>query len=292
MSKIWLVTGSARGLGRSIVEAALAAGNTVVATARDPERLADLEKSHAGRLRTFALDVTDAAAAQGAVDFTVKTFGRLDVLVNNAGFGHVAPFEQTDAADFKAQIDTNFYGVVHLIRAALPVMRSQRAGHIINISSVGGRVGTAGLSAYQSAKWAVGGLTEVLAQEVAPFGVKMIAVEPGGMRTDWGFTARGATKPFLPEYEPSVGAVSALLQGYVGQEIGDPAKIGKVIVDLSNRDTLPAHLLLGSDAVHVFAAADAVRERAAAEWEPVSVSTDFDGADLSHLRSLLEARQA
>lgn len=282
-SKIWLITGSAHGLGRSITEAALAAGDRVVATARDPGRLADLQKLHGDNLRTFALDVTDAAAAQSAVDFANKSFGRLDVLVNNAGFGHIVPFEQMDATDFRAQIDTNFYGVVNLTRAALPVMRAQRAGHIINISSVGGRVSTPGLSAYQAAKWAVGGFTEVIAQEAAAFGVKVISVEPGGMRTSWGFTAGGDAPAVLPDYEPSVGKILGFMKAYAGQEVGDPAKIADVIVDLAARVTLPPHLILGSDALYVFEQAETIRQAQAEEWIPVSKSTDFDGSDLSLL---------
>ncbi|WP_336800598.1 oxidoreductase [Kaistia sp. MMO-174] len=283
MSRIWLITGSAHGLGRSIVEAALAAGDRVVATARSPERLDDLVEKHGESLRSFALDVTDAKAAQAAVDFAVATFGRLDVLVNNAGFGHFSPFEQTDPDDFRAQIDTNFYGVVHLSRAALPVMRRQRSGHIINISSVGGRTSASGMSAYQAAKWAVGGFTEVLAKEVAGFGVKVVAVEPGGMRTDWGFVARGNTPPLLPDYEAGVGAMLALLKGYIGHEVGDPAKVAKVVIDLAGRDKVPAHLLLGSDALFVYGEAEAVRQADAREWAEVSASTDFEGSDLSRL---------
>ena len=171
MTKTWLITGSAHGLGRSIVEAALAAGDKVGSNPRDTGRLADLAAAHRETMRSFQLDVTDEKAAQAAVDFAVATFGRLDVLVNNAGYAHSAPFEQTTAESFRAQIDTNLYGVVNLTRAALPVMRRQRAGYVINISSVGGRHGTPGLSAYQAAKWAVGGLTEVIAREAAPFGV-------------------------------------------------------------------------------------------------------------------------
>jgi NAD(P)-dependent dehydrogenase (short-subunit alcohol dehydrogenase family) len=286
MSKIWLITGSARGLGRSIVEAALAAGDRVVATARDPGRLADLQGEHGDDLRTFALDVTNAKAAQAAVEFAVESFGRLDVLVNNAGFGHIAPFEQTEEADFRAQIDTNLYGVVNLTRAALPVMRRQRSGCIINISSVGGRVSTPGVSAYQAAKWAVGGFTEVIAKEVAPFGVKVVSVEPGGMRTDWAVTAGSAAPELLPDYEASVGATVSLMKAYAGHEIGDPAKIAAVIVDLANRDKLPAHLLIGSDALFVFKQAEATRQAEAAEWVPVSISTDFPGVDLSFLKGI------
>lgn len=283
MSRIWLVTGSAHGLGRSIVEAALAAGDRVVATARDTDRLGDLVAQHDGNLRSFALDVTDAEAAQAAVDFAIATFGRLDVLVNNAGFGHFSPFEQADADDFRAQIDTNFYGVVNLTRAVLPVMRAQRSGHIINISSVGGRTSMPGMSAYQAAKWAVGGFTEVLAKEVGSFGIKVIAVEPGGMRTDWGHVARGNTPTLLPDYEASMRAMLDMLKGYAGHEIGDPVKVAQVVVDLAGRDKLPAHLLLGSDALHVYAQAEATRQADLREWQAVSASTDFEGSDLSFL---------
>jgi len=287
MTKTWLITGSARGLGRSITETALAAGNAVVATARDPARLADLQERYPDTLLPVALDVTDTEAAQAAADRAIDCFGSIDVLVNNAGFGHAAAFEQTSEADFRAQIDTNFFGVVNLARAVLPVMRRQRSGHIINISSVGGRTSTPGLSAYQAAKWAVGGFTEVLAKETAPLGIKIVAVEPGGMRTDWGEIARGQAPDMMPDYEPSVGAVLGLLRNYVGHEIGDPAKIARIVLDLTERDSLPAHLVLGSDALHVLAQADAERQKQAAEWATVSTSSDFDGTDLAALQRLL-----
>ncbi|MGO4451425.1 oxidoreductase [Phyllobacterium sp. TAF24] len=286
MSKVWLITGSANGLGRSIAEAVLNSGASLVATARNTATLADLKERFGDRILIVPLDVTNADAAHAAVKQAVDTFGRLDVLVNNAGYGQVSPFEQTDERDFYAQIDTNFFGVVNLIRAALPVMRGQRSGHIINISSVGGRTGTPGLSAYQSAKWAVGGLTEVLAQEVAPFGVKVIAVEPGGMRTNWGSTARNNIPTLLPEYEASVGALTKILRAYVGNEVGDPEKISQVIIDLAEQETLPAHLLLGNDALYVFNEAEARRTKAAAEWEHVSRSTDFDDSNLDALKAL------
>ncbi|WP_421917306.1 SDR family NAD(P)-dependent oxidoreductase [Mesorhizobium sp.] len=289
MSNIWLITGSARGLGRDITEAALAAGNNVVATARDVTRLADLESRYPGQIRSFALDVTDANAARASVDFTIATFGRLDVLVNNAGFGHVSPFEQTEEADFRSQIDTNLYGVINLTRAAIPAMRAQRSGHIINISSIGGRTATAGLSAYQAAKWAVGGFTEVLALELAPFGVKVISVEPGGMRTDWGYAAVADAPALMPDYEPTVGAVLGMLKAYAGNAIGDPRKVADVIVDLTKHDTLPAHLILGSDALYVFGQAEAVRQRAAKEWAPVSTSIDIEGVDLSFLSGAMQS---
>jgi NAD(P)-dependent dehydrogenase (short-subunit alcohol dehydrogenase family) len=278
MSKVWLITGAARGLGRSVAEAVLATGDRLVATARDPGRLADLQNRYGGQLRTAVLDVTDADAARAAVQTAVDGFGRLDVLVNNAGFGHVAPFEQMPEDDFRSQIDANFYGVVNLTRAVLPIMRVQRSGHIINVSSVGGRMGVPGLSAYQSAKWAVGGFTEVLAQEVAAIGIKVVAVEPGGIRTGWGEIARGRMPELLPDYKPTVGAVNEVLAGRIGNETGDPEKVAQVILRLAAHDSPPVHLLLGSDALQRFGQAEAARDAAAERWRDVSLSTDFNAA--------------
>ncbi len=277
MCKIWLITGSSSGLGRSVLEAALKAGNKVLATARKPERLEGLVAQYAQQVRTFELDVTDAHASQAAVDLVIETYGRLDVLVNNAGYGHIVPFEQTDDASFRAQMDTNFYGVVNLVRAALPHMRKRRQGHIINISSVGGRTSAPGLSAYQAAKWAVGGFTEVLAKETAAFGVNAIAIEPGGMRTDWSAVASGQQIELFEEYQPSVGAMLTRLKDYSGTEVGDPRKVADVIVDLASRQNLPPHLLLGSDALRVYETAEGERRRAADEWRAVTTSVDIEG---------------
>src|SRR5229473_2198359 len=185
MSKVWLVTGSASGLGRNVAEAVLASGDRLVATARDPRRLEDLVKKYGDQMRTAPLDVTDERGAYAAVQAAVDAFGRLDVVVNNAGYADIAPFEQLSAERFKAVVDTNFYGVVNVCRVAIPIMRKQKSGCILQISSVGGRLARPGNSPYHAAKWAVGGFTESLAQELAPFGVKVCAIEPGGMRTNW-----------------------------------------------------------------------------------------------------------
>jgi NAD(P)-dependent dehydrogenase (short-subunit alcohol dehydrogenase family) len=275
MSKVWLVTGSSRGLGRHIVEAALAAGERVVATARDPKQLDDLVALHGERVKTAALDVVDPAAAQAAVQVALDAFGRLDVLVNNAGFGHIAPFEQTPEDDFRAQIDTNFYGVVNVTRAALPAMRAQKSGHILNISSVGGRIGMAGVAAYQSAKWAVGGFTEVLREELRPIGIHMTALEPGGMATDWGQEAGSRIPALLPDYEPSIGALLKLFGDHVGKERGDPRRVAQVVLGLAYHDNPPAHLLLGSDALHFASQAEAARDAAGEQWREITLSTDF-----------------
>jgi NAD(P)-dependent dehydrogenase (short-subunit alcohol dehydrogenase family) len=206
----------------------------------------------------------------------VAAFGRLDVVVNNAGYGDIAPFEQLSSERFKAVVDTNFYGVVNVSRAAIPIMRKQKSGCILQISSVGGRLARPGSSPYHAAKWAVGGFTESLAQEVAPFGVKVCALEPGGMRTNWGVRANQDTPDLLPDYEPSVGAVAKALKSYWGHEISDPVKVAQVVLHLAASDRLPAHLLIGSDAVRFAGEAEATRAADAAQWREISLSTDFD----------------
>ena len=276
MSKVWLVTGSASGLGRNIAEAVLESGDRLVATARDPRRLQDLVEKYGDQVRTAALDVADENAAYAAVQVAVGAFGRLDVVVNNAGYGDVAPFEQLSPERFKAVVDTNFYGVVNVTRAALPIMRKQKSGYILQISSVGGRLALPGSTPYHAAKWAVGGFTESLAQEVAPFGVKVCALEPGGMRTNWGARANKDIPKLLPEYEPSVGAIVKALESVWGQENSDPAKVAQVILRLATNDHLPAHLLLGSDAVKYAGEAEAARAADAQRWREISVSTDFN----------------
>jgi NAD(P)-dependent dehydrogenase (short-subunit alcohol dehydrogenase family) len=274
-SKVWLVTGSASGLGRDIAEAVLAAGDRLVATARNPEQLSELVIRYGHQVRAVSLDVTDPAAAQAAVQVALDEFGRLDVLVNNAGFAHIAPFEQLDTADFRAQIETNLFGVINVTRAVLPAMRQQRSGHIIHISSVGGRTGTPGLSAYQAAKWAVGGFTEVLAKEVGHLGIKVTAVEPGGMLTNWASRAASDMPRVDPDYLASVGRMTEMLEKYRAAPAGDPKKVAAVVVRLASHAAPPMHLLLGSDAVHFAGLADAAREASGELWRPVSLATDF-----------------
>lgn len=276
MSKVWLVTGSASGLGRSIAEAVLASGDLLVATARDPRRLEDLVKKYGDHVRAAPLDVADESASYAAVQVAVDTFGRLDVVVNNAGYGDVAPFEQLSSERFKAVVDTNFYGVVNVTRAAIPVMRKQKSGYILQISSVGGRLALPGSTPYHAAKWAVGGFTESLAQEVAPFGVKVCALEPGGMRTNWGARAHQDTPDLIPDYEPSVGAIVKALHSLWGKENSDPARVAQVILRLAASERLPAHLLIGSDAVRYAGEAEAARAADADRWREMSVSTDAD----------------
>ncbi|MFY1663798.1 SDR family NAD(P)-dependent oxidoreductase [Pseudomonas sp. Pseu.R1] len=275
MSKVWLITGSASGLGRNIAEAVLQSGGRLLAAARDIQRLDDLLQRYPSHILPFELDVTDPTAAEAAVQAAVERFGRLDVLVNNAGFGHMLPFEQTAEADFRLEFETNFFGVVNLCRAAVPVMREQGAGRIVQISSVGGRLATLGMSAYQSAKWAVGGFSDVLAAEVKPLGIHVTTLEPGGMRTNWAVRARGSNVPFMAAYEQNVGQMRDLLRKIAGNENSDPDRVAQVVLKVAEHAQPPLRLLLGSDALHYLAPVEANRAETAERWKAVSASVDF-----------------
>jgi NAD(P)-dependent dehydrogenase (short-subunit alcohol dehydrogenase family) len=278
MAKTWLITGSGNGLGRDIAEAALAAGDNVVAGARRTEELAPLVAQYGERVKPVTLEVRDEAAAKSAVRLAVESFGRLDVLVNNAGYGQIAPFEQMSAEDFQAVVDTCFYGVVYTTRAAIPVMRRQKSGYIFQVSSVGGRLAVAGNTPYHAAKWAVGGFSDALAMEVAPFGVKICSLEPGGIRTNWARRARQEAPELLPEYEASVGANLKVLQTHEVLSEGDPRKIAAVVVQLANSEEVPVRLILGVDAEKRVQRSEAARASEAEKWRHLTVSTVYEDA--------------
>jgi len=263
-------------LGRDITEAVLVAGDNVVAGARRTEELTSLVEQYGERVKPVTLEVRDEAAAKAAVQLAVDSFGRLDVLVNNAGYGQIAPFEQMSAEDFQAVVDTCFYGMVYTTRATVPVMRKQKSGHIFQVSSVGGRLAVAGNTPYHAAKWAVGGFSDALAMEVAPFGVKVCTLEPGGIRTNWARRAGHNAPDLLQEYEASVGSMLEVLRGLEGRAEGDPRKIADVIVQLANSDEVPARLILGVDAEERVQQAEAARASEADKWRYLTVSTVFE----------------
>src|ERR1700723_865267 len=277
--KTWLITGSGNGLGRDIAEAALKAGDNVIAGARRTEELAPLVAQYGERVKPVRLEVRDEAAAKPAVQLAVDSFGRLDALVNNAGYGQFAPVEQMSAEDFRAVGGPCFYGVVYTTRAALPVMRKQKNGHIFQVSSVGGRLAAAGNTPYHAAKWAVGGFSDALAMEVAPFGVKVCTLEPGGIRTNWARRAGQDTPELLPDYEASVGSMLKFLRSHEERSESDPRKIAEVIVKLANSDEVPVRLILGVDAEERVHRAEAARTREAEKWRHLTVSTVFEGAE-------------
>ena len=227
MEQTWFITGSSRGLGRALARAALEAGDRVAATARQPAQLDDLIAEYGERVQTIGLDVTDAQAARSAIADARRRFGRLDVIVNNAGYANVSPIETTDDEDFRAQFETNFWGVYHVSKAAIPVLREQGGGLFMQISSVGGRVGgSPGIASYQAAKFAIDGFSRVLRAEIAPFGAKVIVIEPSGFRTDW--AGSSMTVHDIPEaYAPTVGAMNSRVRQSNDGPAGDPARASR-----------------------------------------------------------------
>jgi len=295
-SQVWFVTGSSRGLGRALTEAVLAAGHRVVATARKTADVSHFTDRYGSRVKAVALDVTQPEQALGAVKEAVDAFGRIDVLVNNAGYANIDSAEDLALDDFRAQMDTNFYGVVHVTRAVLPVMRRQRSGRILQISSIGGRRGgTPGLSAYQAAKFAVAGFSEVLINEVAGLGIQVTIVEPGGFATDWA-GASMTVHPAKPDYEATVGATNRRLRGNPSAARGVPEKAARVLLALAAMQQQPRRLLLGSDA-YVLAKAT-LQEMAVSDdsHRTLSASTDADGlpdfAETDVGKAMLAVRRA
>ncbi|WP_069884242.1 SDR family NAD(P)-dependent oxidoreductase [Streptomyces luteocolor] len=273
-TQTWFITGSSRGLGRSLAIAALETGDRVVATARKPEQLDDLVERFGDNVLPVALDVTDAAAATAALDAARDRFGRIDVIVNNAGYANVAPVETAPEDDFRRQFETNFWGVYNVSKAALPLLKAQGGGIVVQFSSIGGRVGgSAGLGSYQAAKFAIDGLTRVLATETAPFGIRYLVVEPSGFATDWAGSSMDV-QHVPQEYEETVGAFNDRSRG--SRSAGDPDRAAEILVRVVKRDHLPTHLPLGTNAANM-ALAYSRRQIAEAEtWQAVSLSADFD----------------
>jgi NAD(P)-dependent dehydrogenase (short-subunit alcohol dehydrogenase family) len=274
MSQVWLITGSSRGLGRAFTEAALNAGHRVVAGARNPDQMADLKSIHGENLCVVALDVTSEEQARAAVDAAITGFGALDVLVNNAGYGNVCPVEDTSLAEFRTQIETNLFGVIIMTKAVLPYFRERRAGRILQVTSIGGRIGPVGRAPYAAAKFGVEGFSETLAKEVAPLDVKVTIVEPGGFRTDF---AGSSTDLNLgrSEYDSTVGATVRFQRGYSGKQPGDPAKAAAVLLHVASLPDPPLRLLLGSDAYGAAEKSALEKLELDRKWKELSLSTDY-----------------
>ncbi|MBO9560367.1 MAG: SDR family NAD(P)-dependent oxidoreductase [Caulobacter sp.] len=275
--KTWFITGAASGFGRAFAEHALSRGDNVVATARSVAKLDALVALDPTRVLAAKLDVDQAGDAEAAVASAVARFGRLDIVVNNAGYGLVGALEETPDAELRAIMDTNFFGALAVIRAALPTLRAQGSGAIVNISSLGGQLSFAGFSAYSASKFALEGASEALAQEVAPFGIKVLIVEPGQFRTDLA-GAGMRHMPILAAYQDTVGPTRAFAHDMHGTQPGDPRKAAAAIVTALEADVTPLRLQLGADAV------EAVRGHAEAmladlkTWEAVANATRHDDA--------------
>jgi NAD(P)-dependent dehydrogenase (short-subunit alcohol dehydrogenase family) len=271
MSQVWFVTGSSRGLGRAIAEAALADGDQVVATARRTAHLDGLVERYGENVQPIALDVTDPEQVLRVVQQGLDAFGHYDVVVNNAGYADVAAIEDVTLENFRAQIDTNFFGVVHVTKAVLPALRERGSGHIFQVSSLGGRFASPGLGAYQSAKWAIGGFSTGLAQEVAPLGIRVTVLEPGGMRTDW--AGSSMTIPEVSEpYQQTVGQVATMIRSASGQEPTEPPQVARIVRDLAGRDDAPVRLLIGADAYQYGQEAAKALAESDEKWREVTES--------------------
>lgn len=277
MKKVWFITGSSKGLGKSLVEAVLLKGDNVVATARNPQQLGDLIEIYPEQLLTLELDVQNKEQIYSTVEAAIRHFGRIDVLVNNAGFGITGAAEAFTNEQVRNQLEVNLYAPIEVTRAVLPYMRKERSGNILQISSIGGRVGNAGLSIYQAAKFGLAGFSESLSKEVAPLGIKVTSIEPGGFRTDWAGPSMSFAKD-IEGYETTVGGVKEHLTSGKFIPMGDPAKAAKVMIDVVNHENPPLHLVLGSEAAAILRATDEKRKEEFDKWLDVSISTDHDDA--------------
>jgi NAD(P)-dependent dehydrogenase (short-subunit alcohol dehydrogenase family) len=271
----WLITGCSTGLGREIARVALEAGHQVVATARRADAVADFEADFGDAARAVALDVTDRAQIAGAVAAAEDAFGGIDVLVNNAGYGYLSAVEEGEDVEVRALFDTNYFGVVDMIKAVLPAMRARRDGRIINMSSMTGLVANPPNAYYSSTKFALEALTEALSKEVGPFGIKVTAIEPGAFRTDWASRSMHETATPIEDYAADVGVRKELIRAFADHLPGDPRRVADAVLMIAGLDDPPLRLLLGHD---VLAAA---REKLAAmaasidEWEAVTLDVNF-----------------
>lgn len=274
--KTWFITGASRGMGAEFAKAALESGDSVVATSRSVESVTKALGS-SERLLPFPLDVTRPGDAERAVEAAVARFGRIDVLVNNAGYGLCGALEECSVEETLAQYQTNVFGLINVVRAALPVLRKQRAGHIVNISSVGGFHADAGISAYCGTKFAVEGLSEALAKEVAPLGIRVTMVEPGYFRTELlapGALQYAATE--IEDYSETAGVVRRSVHTMHGKQAGDPRKLAQALLRIVNSSNPPLRFLAGSDAVEMFEKKLEGARTDLDDWRELSVSLGYD----------------
>ncbi|MGA8939234.1 MAG: oxidoreductase [Acidobacteriaceae bacterium] len=273
--RVWLVTGASAGFGRELVEYLLAHGARVVATARKVEALKELEAKYPESALVAAMDVTDQAQVEAVVAAAVERFGALDVLVNNAGFGMVGAVEESAETEFRPMFETNVFGLIGVTQAVLPQMRSQGSGHIVNLSSIGGLVATPGFGMYNATKFAVEGLSEALAQEVAPLGIAVMIVEPGPFRTKFLGRAGGETARRIADYDKTAGKMRAYFTEQDGKQPGDPQKAAEAIVRAVDAEHPPLRLLLGASTIpRVKGKLEAFQKEMAA-WESTTVGADY-----------------
>lgn len=272
---VWLITGCSRGLGRDLARAVLQHGHRAVVTARDQATVEAFAKEFPDACLATALDVTDTVQGKAVVNSAQSRFGRIDVLVNNAGYGYLAAVEEGEDDEVRAMFETNLFGLAALTKTVLPGMRARRKGHIVNISSVGGLVGIPGVGYYNATKFAVEGLSEALAGEVAPFGIRVTIVEPGPFRTDWAGTSLKTPKEAIADYAETAGARRRLIQGYSGRQPGDPARAADAIIATVETTEPPLHLLLGRAAVEMVEGKLKTFAAEMSRFQDLSLGADF-----------------
>ncbi|MBU9561082.1 SDR family NAD(P)-dependent oxidoreductase [Burkholderia multivorans] len=273
--RVWFITGASRGIGALIAEAALADGNAVVAAGRNVSAIVE-RLGESAALLPVALDVTDDAQARAAVQAAVERFGRIDVLVNNAGFGLLGAVEESSDKDVRRMYDTNVFGLLNVTRATLPAMRANRSGHVINISSVGGYRAAAGFGVYSSTKFAVEGITEALHAELQPLGIHATVVEPGYFRTDFLDASSLVVAPtVIDDYDATSGAVRRKAAQLNHNQPGDPTKLAAAMIALVDAPNPPLRLPLGTDTLAAIAAKNAYVAQETEAWRALSASTDF-----------------
>ena len=272
---VWFITGCSTGFGRELAQYVLARGYKAVITARNTATLSDIAERHPQQLLLKELDVNDSAQVDAVVEAAVSHFGRIDVLVNNAGFGYFGSFEDSELNEARRMFETNFWGLVSVTRSVLPTLRKQRRGTIINFSSIGGIVAFPALSFYNATKFAVEGASESLAQEVAPLGIKVLLVEPGPFRTDWAGRSANEAPTLQDDYKQTAGARIESSRGYSGKQPGDPVRAAAAIVNAVESDTPPKRLLLGKAALTAAKTKIAAMTDEINAWEDVTLGADF-----------------
>jgi NAD(P)-dependent dehydrogenase (short-subunit alcohol dehydrogenase family) len=274
-SDVWFITGCSTGFGRELAKLVLECGYRAVVTARDPAKIQDLAAGHEGRAIALQLDVTNQTQVAEAVQKAEATFGSIDVLVNNAGYGYVGALEESDPAEVREMVETNFFGLARMIHEVIPGMRRRHHGSIVNISSIGGLVGFPGVGYYNATKFAVEGLSESLSKEVAPLGIKVLIVEPGPFRTDWAGRSLKRSSLLIPEYTATAGTFRERITSRSGKQVGDPVRACRAILKALESDNAPLRLVLGAIALET---ARTKIEKLTAEldaWEETSLGADF-----------------
>lgn len=274
MGKVWFITGCSTGFGRELAKGALEAGNQVVVTARKPEDINDIVESFPDTAIAVQLDVTKPGEIKSSVEQAIAKFGRIDVLVNNAGIGYFGAIEESDDEEVRRMFEINVFGLANMTKEVLPFMRKQKSGHIVNIASIGGLVGFPGVGFYNATKFAVDGLSESLAKELAPLGIKVLVIAPSGFRTDWAGRSANNAKVVIEDYASTAHQNKETIRGYSGNQPGDPVRAAKAIIKAVNSENPPLRLLLGKGALKGARNKIADLQKDFDAWEETTVGAD------------------